>query len=361
MKQQRKTLLLSGFIIILIFVFGYFIGTNANIDAEVPTNINTVITFIVSIIALIFAMITYFSIDAVDKKNRMENNILQAEKYRPAYQAIMKQLNTKTEEAFEETLKEAIRCPKIYTCMQYADWVQKVIDYIIFMAYLKNESSYYEELISMLNKHLNKYEGIGSEIDILLRENVSLIDHVLNYQKYRKDNAYYYSSLEDVRGEMLGNPNSRIVYYDYLGLDYRRLASKFMMKDFDGKEFSEQYFVFWKEKKEFDDKDKCVFFINLALKSFEKALEESNNDMIWEGYIQYNVVRTKIMNFLCVDEEKQKDIYTEVIEDLEKCVTTRQNICYLFAKEGYLQEQFEKEKILAQKLRDAFISTFDGF
>ena len=73
------------------------------------------------------------------------------------------------------------------------------------------------------------------------------------------------------------------------------------------------------------------------------------------------VVRTKIMNFLCVDEQKQKDIYSEVVKDLENCVTTRQNICYLFAKEGYLQEQFEKEKILAEKLRDAFISTFDGF
>jgi len=346
------------FLTIIIFVLGYAIGTNANINSEIPANINTVITFIVTIIALIFSMITYFSIDAVDKKNRMENNILQAENYRPAYQTIMKQLNTQSEDDFVKTLKGAISCPKIYTCMQYADWLQKVIDYIIFMAYIENDSGYNKELVNKLKNQLNKFEGIGSELDILLRENVLLIDHVLNYQEYRRNNVYCYSSLEDVRGEMLVNPVSRIVYFDYLGLDYRRLASNFMLNGFKGKEFSEEYYAFRKAKNDFVDKEKCLLFTDLAMKSFERALEESKNDMVWEGYIKYNIVRTKIMQFLYMDEKNQKEIYTEIVGDLEECVVSRQNICYMFSKEGYLQKKFEQERLSAESLRDAFVLSF---
>ena len=359
MRQKIKTIAVILAIIVIIFVVGIFFGVNTGVTDEVPTKINTVITFTVSIVALGFAMITYFSIDSVDKKNRMENNILQAEKYRPTYRTIMDKLNVKNEEDFSEALYNAMKKPKIYTCMQYADWLQTIVDYLIFGAYVQTDESKINDLIKDLEKQKAKFQGVGSEIDTLFQENVKLIEHVLTYQSNRKQKKYEYSALEDVQGDMLGNPISRIVYYDYLGLDYKGLVTGKMLCKFRAKEFSDEYFEYWEKKSISDDeKEKCLFFIDRALKCFYRAKEEASNDIIWEGYLDYNIVRVSILQFLFMDKKQRKRRYSEILKDIDECIIARQHICFMFSSEGYLKEQFDQEVFRAKRLKKSFVKAF---
>ena len=137
------------------------------------------------------------------RKNRMENNILHADSYRSAYHEIIGKLNADSKKDFNERLKK-IEKPKISTCMQFADWIQTIIDYIVFFAYADKDCIDKNKLIEDLKKQKRSFEGIGSEIDVLLKENVKMISCVLNYQSNRINNKYEYSTFENIRGDMLG-------------------------------------------------------------------------------------------------------------------------------------------------------------
>lgn len=158
---------------------------------------------------------------------------------------------------------------------------------------------------------------------------------------------------------MLGNPSARVVYYDYLGLDYRSLASNMMLVKNDIKEFSDEYFDLWKKKRNIAETDKCLFLISQANKYFLLALNETKEDIIWDGYIRYNLTRTHIMSFLFMSPKDQRKKYREIVNDLDDCVKARENICFMFSKEGFLQMKFEEEKKRALQLRKNFKKAFN--
>jgi uncharacterized membrane protein len=68
MKQNKKTIIICITILVSTFTMGVFLGERYNLAEQTPASINVAISFFISIIALVFAMITYFSIDALDKK-----------------------------------------------------------------------------------------------------------------------------------------------------------------------------------------------------------------------------------------------------------------------------------------------------
>lgn len=117
---------------IVIFIVGFGAGS---ILTRYPDgiagqwqNYGDPITFIISFVALVFAMITYLSIDAVEKKNEMDNNILETENYTVAYNRILKELDSETEEEYKRKLYDSFKKPDISSCMKYADWLQTIID-----------------------------------------------------------------------------------------------------------------------------------------------------------------------------------------------------------------------------------------
>lgn len=67
-------------------------------------------------------MITYFFIDAVEKKNKMDNNILETENYTVAYNRVLKELDAETEDEYKRKLYDFVKKPDISSCMKYADW-----------------------------------------------------------------------------------------------------------------------------------------------------------------------------------------------------------------------------------------------
>lgn len=362
-KYERKHSNTSGIssviVLVAIFCAGFLAANIINFDNPLTDRMNLTLSFLISLIALFFSMITYFSIDAVEKKNKIDNNVLQAVNYRPAYQEIMKNLNKSNEMEYSEELMKAIAPPKCKTCMDYTEWIQTIIDYIIFFAYITGDNADEKDaILNKLDKLKGKFSGIGSEINLLIRENISLIRHVFFYQDYRRKNEYTYSSMEDVGGGIITNPNAKIVYYDYLGLDYRGLAASMMKNVVPGEEFSEEYMLQCKKHPQIEEKEKCLFLVRQAGKYFDKALVEVNDDILWEGYIKYNQARAKVMEYLLMNNTERKKKYREILDLLDDSVLAREKICYLFTKEGYLQNKFEEEKERAIKLRKTFIACF---
>lgn len=356
MKGGKKTVILCLIILVFIFLSGIYIGIEFKLDDSETTNIFNATAFIISTVALMFTMVTYFSIDSMDKKNRMENNILQAQNYKAPYQRIFDYLNV-SENEYRKNLIKSIKKPRIASCMQFADWIQTIMDHIVFFAYCDFDSDEREKLKKSLDKEKGKYEGIGSEVKIILNENISLIKYVLDYQKRDKDNSNRH--IEDVRGEMLGNPVAKIVYYDYLGLDYLHMAGDIMNKKVGKhKVFSEDYFKSWRQNNTFKEKEKCLSILDEANKYFESAIRLTQDDLMWDGYIKYNLVRVNIMRFLLLNNKAKKIAYGNILKSLNTTILARKKVCHLFSESGYLYDQFQKELQMVIDLKSNFTNVF---
>lgn len=138
-KNGKKSSVVVTIICLVIFIAGFGAGSILTMypDSAIGRwqNYGDPITFIISFVALVFAMITYFSIDAVEKKNKMDNNILETENYTVAYNRVLKELDAETEDEYKRKLYDSVKKPDISSCMKYADWLQTIIDRIVFFAY----------------------------------------------------------------------------------------------------------------------------------------------------------------------------------------------------------------------------------
>lgn len=319
------------------------------------------ITVFIAIVALYFSLITFFSIDAVDKKNRMDKNVLEISSYNPSYPRMIKELNVATSGEYHKKLTDmVVKKPKIRTCMQFADWIQNIIDHIIWFAYYEWEPEVKKKFLNNLNRQYKKYDEVGSGIKLLLSENIKLIEQVFTYQENRKKDIYTLSNLENVRYTLIPNPIAQIVYYDYLGLDYRKNAAAMMIEGCPCKEFTKEYFEIRKKCRPDIETDRCRYYIQKATESFLKATERSEDDILWRGYLEYNLVRCEIMMFLLSEDTERDQMYPTITAHLEECVKIRTNICYMINQDGYLKSQFEAEKVRAAALQSAFLAVFQG-
>lgn len=295
-KNRKKSSVVVTIICLVIFIAGFGAGSVLTMypDSVIGRwqNYGDPITFIISFVALVFAMITYFSIDAVEKKNKMDNNILETENYTVAYNRILKELDAETEEEYKRKLYDSVKMPDISSCMKYADWLQTIIDRIVFFGYFTWDEKKRKSFIDDIENGCKEYEDIGSGLKLLIVENVNLIRAVVEYQEQRKKNIYSYSFLEDVRGNMLKNPVAKMVYLDYLGLDYHKKAAEVMRYEIDETEFSDEYFKKWFVKGDFENKDKIGSFakslddarkVVKSLGCFELS-EENRNHFICENF-----------------------------------------------------------------------------
>lgn len=112
-------------------------------------------SFFIALASLVFASFTYYSIDSVEKKNKMDNNILDAEMYTVAYPRLLEDLNVNDQMKYISKFKEMVETPKIKTCMQFSQWIQEIIDLIVFFVYLNfttDEEKPYEDRIQAETK-----------------------------------------------------------------------------------------------------------------------------------------------------------------------------------------------------------------
>lgn len=78
--------------------------------------------------------------------------------------------------------------------------------------------------------------------------------------------------------------------------------------------------------------------------------------MLWRGYLQYNLARARIIEYLLSNSSERFALESNVLQILEECVRTRKNICYMFEKSNsFLAGKFADELERATSLRKSFV------
>ncbi len=352
-KRTLIIILLTFFVIILLGVLLTYIvyvnRTKEPVDILSDYLIN-ITSLVIAFIALIIALITYFSIDSVNSVTAMEGSVLENPNYTIAYsEMVMSFIDCKNQNDFKKLLID-----KVYnglkrptaTCIQFADCIQIMIDHIIWFAYVDfNDNDFKtkcDKLIIKLEKELLRYNSLSNGIQYILNENIKLIKYIMDYQQGRNLNKSNICNLEDIRGKMIQNPISQIVYYDYLGLDYRKKANQILKKcGSDDVEFTVEYM---KSVMEYeysqDDIQHVKMLLRRAQDSFNNASKLSDTDILWQGYIKYNVARTCVMEHL-LDSTNG----AEILEYINEVISIRESVCFLYQYGGdsYLNSRFNVE------------------
>ncbi len=363
------------FVIILVLAsfillgYGFIILGDTNDEAFV-TYLITLISFMVSVIALVISLRTFFSIDSVNSITSMDGNVLENEHYSVSYpEAIHALSEAKDQEAFTNIVLSRMDFDRkpTHSCIEYADWLQKIIDNLVWLAYVDLNSDTYKKGWDKLNKGINreltKYNSLSNCIQYVLQEHIKMIETVMTYIKWsneqEEEDLSKVSILEDVRGGIIENPVSRTVYYDYLGLNYHKKARSLIMKQLNNK-LKEGTRDFYKalNNLDFDEAKESTKAINAmlirSLSAFDIASKSSVNDLLWDGYIKYNKVRVEIL--LSIIEKKSKDELKDIITELKEVVRIREDIKLLYATKGsYLEKKLQEEIDLATNLLKAFV------
>lgn len=373
LKTVRITIMIGVVILVVIsaFLIGYGLINLGDVNDEARvTYMVTLISFIVSVVALLIALKTFFSIDSVNSITSMDGNVLENEHYSVSYpEAIHALSEAKDQEAFTNIVLSRMDFDRkpTHSCIEYADWLQKIIDNLVWLAYVDLNSDTYKKGWDKLNKGINreltKYNSLSNCIQYVLQEHIKMIETVMTYIKWsneqEEEDLSKVSILEDVRGGIIENPVSRTVYYDYLGLNYHKKARSLIMKQLNNK-LKEGTRDFYKALNDldFDEAKESTKAINAmlirSLSAFDIASKSSVNDLLWDGYIKYNKVRVEIL--LSIIEKKSKDELKDIITELKEVVRIREDIKLLYATKGsYLEKKLQEEIDLATNLLKAFV------
>lgn len=316
---------------------------------------------VISIVAFVFAAKTYFSIDSVNSITSMEGNVLENENYTVAYSEILSEyIDCTDKEQFTNKLFTTVMNDfelESDTCIEFADNIQNVIDNIIWFAYVDRESQefihFYEALKDRMERELDKYQKLSNGIQYTLSENVKLINYVFSYHLKMNESASNIANLEDIRGRMIRNPISQIIYYDYLGLYYRKKAADIIRCDIQYDEFSSEYMTAVINS-EYSDmvKRNILILLKKAIICFRRAKDLAEEDTLWNGYLLYNYTRAKIMAYLIGAEES----HDEIVRLLDEACKARYEMNFLYSSVSgvYLSSMLDEELMRAQKLKNEF-------
>lgn len=136
---MRKTKNWAWIISSLTFALGIIV-TKLLLDSSDATRVvpwaeNTILitSFVISFVAFVFSMITYFSIDAVNSMTAMDGNVLENENYSIAYEEMIDEfMDEVNQKGFSDRLLRIVKCPrKTKSCIDFADYLQRMLDHII--------------------------------------------------------------------------------------------------------------------------------------------------------------------------------------------------------------------------------------
>lgn len=326
----------------------------------------SVVSMVVSVVALIYAMITYYSIDKVQAISSVEGNVLYNKKYTVAYpESIAFFEDCSTSEDFCEKLFDLLLYNKTKNCREYAHRLQLVVDNLIWIAYAEHDDIFYKKcniLIEKLESEKIRYSFINSGLSDIIEENMKMIKGVIDYQNHKIQNSFVNSKLENIRGQLLENPVAAITYYDYLGLEYMRRARGLLNDNdiFTASKMNNIITLFNTAETE-HIKENYLFMLEFSHDALEKAEVLSANDIIWKGYISYNLARVRIMKYLLKPTAQEK---TNILEYINSVIKNRKKVLFTIwpdrqsnDKISLLHKRFIKELTSAQQLYIEFSNT----
>jgi len=108
-----------------------------------------------------------------------------------------------------------------------------------------------------------------------------------------------------------------------------------------------------------DETEKIIFFLDQAMKWFNKADKLTDDDILWKSYISYNKVRTKIQRLLILKDTSDQSM-TVIKQDLKCALDARMAVCILYGEEdNYLSQKFSGEYKYTEKLFNNFMIVED--
>jgi len=296
----------------------------------------SIVGFCIALLALFIAARTYTSIDSVNIISKMDGNILDNENYVTSLPELISEFKSKNASDFDRELFELIE-RKLKkgsnTAMLFADTLQYLIDLTVLFPAILNASDPENQLDDSYKKRMDEIlQKIDRQRDILhairkgdsiqITETIKLFKAVVSYQNLvANGNFNIHSDLLHVRGPVLRNPVTKTIYHNYLGLYYNKKAM-FLIKEYlkikstNILSIDKLNFV----KSRIDSftpsvKEDIVMYLRSAYNQFDLALQITDEDVMWPGFINYNKSRTLyFLNLFSESKESWVSVMNDAIE-----------------------------------------------
>lgn len=335
----------------------------------------TSISFMISLIALVIALNTYLSIDSVSNISKMEGNMLENEHYCVSYAELISDYDAIDVSLFSQKvfdkLEEKFLNKNNKTCVQFADNLQSLIDVMVFFPYMfdpKNPN--YKQVVEKMDRLLITIKRKQKQMNelsqgdlILIDETIKLIDAVVAYQMIKVNGVKeVIFKIMEVRGEMIQNPITRTVYYDYLGLVYKLKANQLISENYnlDNREnvFSIKNIARIKSQRIDEIKnEQILFFYMKTMESFNNAYKNCLNNELWKCFILFNIARAEftlniLPNDACEKEElyEWKDTMNHAIDCRYKLRLLHESL-YNSTKESFMNKSIKTEEIQSRLIK----------
>ena len=296
-------------------------------------DIGTLLSAVLAVLAFIVSILTLSSIDSVSAVSRIEGNVLENEGYRTDLAQLLHDFGS--QEANKDSLVEMIEMPyrqHLSSGTQLADNLQRTIDSLVLIPFIlpsgkkvyeESEIESREELSRSLNRMVNKierqvakFESINAGSNILIEESFKLIKAVLNQQfkeHFPQNETAITVQMPAVRGTMLKNPVSKVVYHNYLGLFYMHKAQEIMEAAI-GEQLETIKGLSLCHSGNVKNPERVLDYLDLADRQFADALSVINDDIMWNAFIRYNSARAAFFRYrLTGEDQKTQSVYDDCI------------------------------------------------
>ena len=319
----------------------------------------------VALLALYISLRTFYSIDEVNAISRMDGNVMENPRYRPNILRavfLFPQIGfVETSKAYMNYLNGLFQKKNQQSGAHLADSVQETADLLVLVPYFiktydVEESAVQLEsvtalLISIKNK-VNNFKEISDGSCKLLEETVRLIEAVVAYQSWDVSNQSDPTKLLELRGSIFINPVTCILYHDYLGLYFLRKARTVMCKQMKSPTLREM--IECAKDCADDEKSMALVYLNKASESFKRAKENVGDDMIWTGYICFNIARVEYQKKII------KESYGEVVDNVWEEYMNESIRSWITSNKMIAEHLTLDSNCSASWLQNAFVSEEDS-
>ncbi len=309
--MKTSKVLYGLFIILIALSLAFaFVAYSWNPEKALVDFSVAVVGFIVALLALDIALRTYTSIDSVNAITKMDGNILDNERYVTSLPELLITFKAIDSISLSEELFESIENQlrtKTGSAIQLADTLQYLVDLIVLFPAIFNsdraKTDDYDKrmrrILKSLEKSQRKFVQISKGSSIQITEVIKLFKAVVSYQKVvASGRLNVHSDLLHVRGEILRNPVTRTVYNNYVGLYYNKKGMHTLQKALNHTAADLLSIAGLEElisnldSLSSEDKEQAMMYFEFAKNNLEKALKISHDDIMWPGFINYNLGRT---------------------------------------------------------------------
>lgn len=360
--MRRRKIWYNITLVTLIVLCSLGIGTmiKANDNSEI---IIAFISLVVAVVALIISLMTFFSIDEVNAISRMDGNVMENPRYQPnILRAVFRFPQTDMAEASNRIMKymeNLFKNKNTNSGVHLADNVQEVADLMVLVPFFihtthQQTSAIHIErvskLISTIKRKVKDFKDISDSSCKLLDETVSLIDAIFAYQNMKSEEDSGPSKLLEIRGSIFINPVLCILYNNYLGLYFLRLARDVMTKGARGLSLREEINCACGCNAE--EKSKALVYCSKATNSFLQAKNYIDDDLIWNAFVCFNLSRAEYYKQLLNEsfgDTSSNEWEAYINESIRSWMTSNKIIAEHFVSKKLENTTFFQQALISQE------------